>query len=360
MKSRNSTLLLALLMGLGFSVRLFAADIQNPPTATLIQASGLVEVKRNDVWRAAETGDFLYQGDKIRTSKTGQAQIMLMADRSILAITRNSYLELLPDGKRGKLTLQRLGFEAGQILAKIKKGSAVDVESSIAVCSVKGTEFSTEMGTDNLALYVFDGTVEMANKYGRLDVNPNEKAVTSKSQAPLKNVFTRMDQDAMKKEFVITTSHLLKLGQAGLAMLEKTAMPVDIKFHKKTTQAVDNFLSRSMTVISESDQLKLSAKPTAGFGNQAVIQSANGVATVFAMAEKAGTYRLTATAEQSEPLAFQIKVTESKPAAAAETLKADLDTKKSGTPVSREIRIIKGKITIDKETVPLEIILEKK
>lgn len=139
------------------------------PGARISLATGSVEVGRGEppVWKAADEGDALGAGDRVRTGEDGRAEIAL--EGSTLRLYPNSMLRL-PEPAASDTTSVEMdrGTSLFDVLHRGK--SSFEVRTPEVVVSVKGTRFGVGVDDDDDAasVAVYRGVVGV-----RGDAGPN-------------------------------------------------------------------------------------------------------------------------------------------------------------------------------------------
>ncbi len=151
----------------------------------LVEMEGTVEVLRagSRTWDAVDiTHNILHPGDRLRTGERSRAVVRLttltpfrLGERSLLQVPepeKRSILQML----RGVLYL----FHRD-------KPGLFPIGTPTVSAVVRGTEFALEVGEDGTStISVLDGTVEMANEFGQLQIASGETAVAAPGKAPSK------------------------------------------------------------------------------------------------------------------------------------------------------------------------------
>ncbi len=125
--------------------------VTQPVTITAVL--GKVEVLAKDtlVWKEAEEGAGLFEGDKIKTGIDGKAQLTLN-DGSYVKLKEETTLGIKTarEETADQASQYELDFRVGEImveLKKLKKGSSFKVETPTAVAAVRGTTYYMRTGT---------------------------------------------------------------------------------------------------------------------------------------------------------------------------------------------------------------------
>jgi len=136
------------------------------PGARLALATGSVEIGRGEppVWKAADEGDALGAGDRVRTGEDGRAEIAL--DGSTLRLYPNSMLRLPESNTSGTTAVE---MDRGTSLFDVlRRGDSFEVRTPEVVVSVKGTRFGVSLGDDQAAqVAVYRGIVGVRGEVGQ-------------------------------------------------------------------------------------------------------------------------------------------------------------------------------------------------
>jgi hypothetical protein len=135
------------------------------PGARLSAATGSVEIGRGEppVWNAADEGDALGAGDRIRTGEDGRAEIAL--DGSTLRLYPNSLLRLPAANVPGTTAVE---MDRGTSLFDVlRRGDAFEVRTPEVVVSVKGTRFGVGIEDGAASVAVYHGVVGVRGEEGR-------------------------------------------------------------------------------------------------------------------------------------------------------------------------------------------------
>jgi hypothetical protein len=167
--------------------------------AQLVVDSGTVQVKHiNGVWISAENGMVLYQNDAIKTGDNTSASIILF-ESSIIRLDSNTEVtlkEVLHQVEGTKVMIQQDEGRTWNTISKISGIDNYEVQTPVAVASVRGTSFSVQVFTNGKTIVgVGTGTVNVSRiKISQIksyiEVNTDE-AVT-------------IDPDTPEKPFEIT------------------------------------------------------------------------------------------------------------------------------------------------------------
>ncbi|MBI3012371.1 MAG: FecR domain-containing protein [Elusimicrobia bacterium] len=153
--------------------------------AILVQFSGTVEVQSQDAayWRKAVKNLMVKQGEKVRTGKRSKA-VLLFQDGSRTTLSQETVLIM------SQLDIPvNIEQVEGKTRNKVKKlGKGFVLKTPTAVCSVRGTDFSVEIGEGGVTqLDVFEGTVnglKLMTGESR-DVSEGERLLFTPNPTPL-------------------------------------------------------------------------------------------------------------------------------------------------------------------------------
>ena len=155
--------------------------------AMVTQVMGKMEVQREGktTWERAKSGMFLYQGDKLRTAKKSKAAIMF-SNGAEVKINQNTEFAI-DISEPGKSDTVRINKGQGTCSLRAKKGGGLrfSVKTPVAVVSVRGTEFDTDVSENgDTTVMVVKGIVQFENEYGSVEVKENQQATATGGNAP--------------------------------------------------------------------------------------------------------------------------------------------------------------------------------
>lgn len=160
----------------------------NPSTtATVLTKEGTVEVKNFGIerWIPARTNQVMQLRDLIRTSFKSRASVRL-TDQSVLRMSQLTTVQILPPKKSTDRNL--INFQRGlsYLLNREDPGTTEFVTPS-ASGAIRGTEFHVAVD-DNGATVItmIDGSVDLTNDFGSLNITSGEQATVDPGQAPRK------------------------------------------------------------------------------------------------------------------------------------------------------------------------------
>src|SRR5688572_10032272 len=153
--------------------------------AMVIEIEGRVVVSRSGsvAWDPAHTNQLLFPGDRLRTMERSRAVVRL-SDLSLLRLSELSHIQIPePTARRGGFNLLR-----GLIYFFHRdKLGVMPVTTPAAYAVVLGTEFTVEVTDDGTTrLTLFEGTIDMTNRFGRVALKSGESAQAGPASAPVR------------------------------------------------------------------------------------------------------------------------------------------------------------------------------
>ncbi|SOC36909.1 FecR family protein [Rhizobium subbaraonis] len=181
------------LVALGHTAALGDPIPRATPTAgSVIARKTGEEVRFFDVsnWRHVDLNQDLLIGDELRTNAVGQLAV-LFADHTQIRLGRNSSLLVRQMGAAGDTVLD---LQSGTIWARAQRGGqGLKIDTPAAAAAIRGTDWSLTVDGDKTSLVVMEGTVELVNAQGSVQVRQGEAAVARIGQAPQKVIVVNSD-----------------------------------------------------------------------------------------------------------------------------------------------------------------------
>lgn len=165
---------------------------EGPAQITNMEGEVLVRMEGGG-WARATIGTKLARGATLRTGEGGKLTI-LMDDGSKIFMDEETTLEIAELMKpRDKSTLGViLELMKGAIFSDVTKrdGTMFEVETSVSVAGVKGTQFLTTYDGTTAETKVFDGEVNVADKYGNgVVLEKNQKVLVTSGSVGVPSEF---------------------------------------------------------------------------------------------------------------------------------------------------------------------------
>jgi len=160
-----------------------AARPVKPVVGVVVAVNGKPQHKPYDKssWQNLKMNAFVYEGDVVRTAKGEQAAIALVGGAEFRINEASEYaMEASPTG----MEPARLFAKVGQAWTRLLHGKAkVSIRSSMAVCSVRGTEADVDVG-ERMTVKVYDGLVDVANPQGSQSLTAGQLTQVAPGGAP--------------------------------------------------------------------------------------------------------------------------------------------------------------------------------
>ncbi|MGQ2906191.1 MAG: FecR domain-containing protein [Neoaquamicrobium sediminum] len=244
------------------------------PAGSVIARKSGEEVRFIDVsnWRSVDVLQDLLAGDVLRTNAIGHLAI-LFADRTQMRLGRNTTLLVKHIGTSSD---SLFGLESGSIWGRAEAGGiGLTIETPAAAAAIRGTDFSLNIDGDRTSLIVLDGSVELYNEFGTVDVGAGEAAVARIGQAPTKLIIVDPDDReqmlyyvTLRGAFTFLPASSLAAGDLRRADARLQAMspanrtPEDIVTLAETSLAIRG-KAAAAAVLEEARSLPLSRKQSA-------------------------------------------------------------------------------------------------
>jgi hypothetical protein len=169
-----------------------------PAVISAIQGEVLVRMAGGG-WALATQGTRIAEGATIRTGKDGKVSLLLddgckifMDEETTLDVN-----ELKP--RPGKTSLDVIiELVKGALFSDVTKrdGTKFELETTVSVTGVKGTQFLTTYDGSTAETKVFDGEVDVADKYGNAVVlENNQKVAVTSSGVGIPSEFDPSNED---------------------------------------------------------------------------------------------------------------------------------------------------------------------
>ena len=154
------------------------------PLAVISKVEGRVTVKKAEYtkWSGATTGEFLFQGDAIKTGSKSKAVINFVSGVEIDVNENTEFTIKTAD--EGGTKKEELDMILGEILSKVRVGTDYSVKTPQAVAAVRGTHFGVRMRGAVTEVYVLDGVVDVFNSYGKMSCKKGQKTTVAAGAPP--------------------------------------------------------------------------------------------------------------------------------------------------------------------------------
>ena len=158
--------------------------------AQIVSLRPSVRLYVKDVSEPAVVGRTILSGNRLETDAHGRLSILL-PDHGLLKIAGDTSFVYQQEDEgqirlnRGKLWMRAL-FKAAAFLHR----PVIGLQTPTAVVGVRGTEWYTEVAPDGTTTVgIVDGTVDVSNRLGAVQLGPREMAVVRPGRAPVKSAY---------------------------------------------------------------------------------------------------------------------------------------------------------------------------
>lgn len=242
----------------------------SPAAGSVIARKAGEEVRFHDVssWRDVDLNQDLLTGDELRTNAIGQLAV-LFADNTQVRLGRNSSMLVRQMGAAGDTVLD---LQAGSLWARAQRGGqALKVETPAAAAAIRGTDWSLTVDGDKTSLVVLEGSVELVNEHGSVQVGQGEAAVARIGQAPQKVIIVSSDDReqmlfylSLRDAFTFMPASPLKVPQMRQAIDRIAAKPEESRSAEDWLTLAETQLSlegrqKAVASLDHARAMKLSA-----------------------------------------------------------------------------------------------------
>ncbi|MFH1368658.1 MAG: FecR family protein [Elusimicrobiota bacterium] len=148
---------------------------------------GTAQIQRGSAgaWANAKIGDFVYDGDSVKTLPRSRALISF-SNGVEARLHANTLFSVVPKGAGKKAEGSTIKMNIGRLWAKVlRQKTKFDIKTPVATISVRGTEYETGVGEKgNTTVKVFDGEVEVGNEYGNKKLKKGQMNSTNPGNPP--------------------------------------------------------------------------------------------------------------------------------------------------------------------------------
>lgn len=137
---------------------------------------------QKNTYLPAKTGEFLYEGDTVKTLQKSLAAITL-TNGVVMKLNQNTEFSFDVTSSIEKIGSQ-IKMKAGQIWSSVRPRTKFEIHTPVAIVAVRGTEFDVNYGGGKLDISVYKGKVKLKNKYGDVDVKEGESSSVTGDNAP--------------------------------------------------------------------------------------------------------------------------------------------------------------------------------
>ncbi len=162
------------------SSRLDAAQVAAVVTA--VKGTVQVQPAATNKLQPAKVGDFLCEGDIVKTLKRAQAAVTF-TNGSIVKLNENTEFSIDTSNNIEDIG-SKIKMKMGKLWSKVRPKTKFEINTPVAIVAVRGTEFETGLSGGRLDLSVFSGIVNVKNRFGEVNVEPGKKTAVSGDNAP--------------------------------------------------------------------------------------------------------------------------------------------------------------------------------
>ncbi len=200
-KSKAANYFKLIAAALALSVILYPLSASEPeliPLAVVSKVDGKVLSMSHggEKWSRVKTGDFLFEGDRIKTGKKARAVINFISGIEIEVNEETEFTIKLSERRGGRR--EEMDMILGEILSKVRKGVDYRVRTPQAVTAVRGTKFGVRALANSTEVYVLEGLVDVFNSYGKISCKQGEKTTVGAGEPPAAP--EKLKEDALEEE----------------------------------------------------------------------------------------------------------------------------------------------------------------
>lgn len=152
---------------------------------TKIEGKLRVATKGSDQWLYAQAGDFLYEGDRLKTDARSLATITFVNGIEV-KLNKNTVfaINVTEISDRGKGNAVKLSV--GQVWSRIlKAGTQFDIETPAATVAIRGSEGDTRVRKNGRTRFIlYYGRAYVENEFGKVIMKPGTKTSIAIGAAP--------------------------------------------------------------------------------------------------------------------------------------------------------------------------------
>ena len=295
---------LALVLGCGSFTSAWAQR-SGDPIATVIMVKGTAQWRESAEaeWQPAVPGQYLYQGEEVKTYALSRAMIAFAATQAVVRINENSELLVQSTEGRAQRNKDRVNMLVGEVYTKVRKDREFEVETPSSVASVRGTEFNVSHLQGWTQLIVVEGIVELLSKLQQVMQEATERTRTVVDEegniTPPETMSSDEVDDAVAWAGEIEPRWRLKLNaEEG----PEGAFFVNIRAIDRTTNLLDigcNITLSSLT--SDVPEVFFSTDGGASWNARPVVRLSGGEASVLVKSERRGRASLHAIGPDCKP-----------------------------------------------------------
>lgn len=296
-------------------------------TAVIATMRGKLEVRaaNSKSWSSGKPGQFLYEGDTVRTGR-GSRAVISFVNGIETRMNSNSTFSVGTQDISAKGQGTAITMAIGKVWTKIlRPKTKFAIHTPVAVCSVRGTEYETGVDENGRTeVKVFSGDVEVSNEYGSTHVTKDTKNTTEPGSAPSAPApMTSEEKPTWQEELKNTGTMKIELAKDAVLVNEvvdavlsvyDSAGTKNVKYKDKIDLSSDNSALAFSDATKEKWSAALRQAPVDGELKFRVKFTAAGAANVSAAGETLGVAmaRLEAKLPQSKSLKLKVRTADGK------------------------------------------------
>ena len=219
-------------------------------SGVLSNVIGTVQIKhpgKDSAWASLKTGDFVYDGDSVKTGARSRAMI-LFANGVESRMHANTELKVRPK-ELGKNDNTSLEMKLGSLWNKVlKQKTKFDIHTPVATISVRGTEYESDVDDKGgTTCKCYEGEVEMGNEFGIVRIKKGTMSHAGQGEAP-KEPEKMGDSDKSTWQEDVKTSGNVKIALA----------KSDAKLNEEISAVISIVDSNGKTESSYTKDIKIS------------------------------------------------------------------------------------------------------
>ncbi len=202
------------------------------PFALVLKTKGEVILNHNHQLRPAETGTLIFNGDILLTKDNSLAIVNFSDNGAIIKLFSNSTLTIGLEKDIG--IVKKLNLNCGNLWANvIPELGSFSVQTSTAVAAVKGTKFLTSVDpqTGYTTVLVFDGTIELGNEFGIVNIPSGNQGFSNGMEPP---VIQPLQYNQIPDEIQEEIEAKIEIEEKAPEIEEEIEMPEQIPEQKET------------------------------------------------------------------------------------------------------------------------------
>ncbi|OGS34113.1 MAG: hypothetical protein A2474_01255 [Elusimicrobia bacterium RIFOXYC2_FULL_34_12] len=263
---------------------------------------GKVQVSKNGKeFKQAKIGDFVYEGDTVKTLKKSQSAVTYTNGTIIKSNQNTEYL--ISIAEQLEKIGSRIKMASGQIWTKVRPKTKFEIKTPVAVVAVRGTEFDLTCNANKLDLAVYEGTVNLKNEKGEADVNEGEKTSCTGDSAPEPPKSLKDDEKEGWQDN-ITIKGTLKIETKNIKSLISVPVETIVSVYDNNNK-IDKETKEQITLRTESAIILFSLEGKT-WEKEIKSKPESGTLKIFYKGTDAGTGSIVATAENYSPATLDV------------------------------------------------------